>query len=274
MPDPLGTQPHTCQISALEYLREADYTIEWNDVVARVWQQIERASEMVDGLATELQKLVDGFHPPHLPLCAPPPRGPGPGVLGSAATAFNRGHDKVSTTSQLRYLVVNVQGLRAEIMMMQSDKDRDKRKWESMLEGVETAFELIDRLLQKTDDWSAILVHSQVNGGPMLAFHCSDLLKQQLDALDLIRDHARECCNKAREKCQLEHDKLDRRLYPLWEERDEVKDSIGHKKWTTNPEPKNDYAEKRRQNEEELEELIKVLQRLNDLAESRVYGTD
>ena len=47
-------------------------------------------------------------------------------------------------------------------------------------------------------------------------------------------------------------------LFPLLRDRDEVKRKIGEVKWTNNPAPKQDYAERRRQSEEQLK-LLEIL---------------
>eukprot|EP01137_Pigoraptor_chileana_P028549 Opistho-2@12612 len=49
--------------------------------------------------------------------------------------------------------------------------------------------------------------------------------------------------------------KLERFLKPMWDDRDSTKNRIGHNKWKSNPTPKNDYAERRRDAEGELREL-------------------
>jgi hypothetical protein len=59
---------------------------------------------------------------------------------------------------------------------------------------------------------------------------------------------------------------LNSKLYPLLKERDQVKEKIGNERWTNNPEPKLDYAERRRQWEEDLaniNEAIRILEGLD-----------
>lgn len=59
---------------------------------------------------------------------------------------------------------------------------------------------------------------------------------------------------------------LRNKLYPMWNERNEVRDKIGVTTWKSNPHPKLDYAERRRRWEEELRDIsqgISVLEQLN-----------
>ena len=61
--------------------------------------------------------------------------------------------------------------------------------------------------------------------------------------------------------------RLETKLQPQWTARDEVKDRYGEKRWKKNPNPKNDYAERRRMDEEALEKRREQLTKLNLLKE-------
>jgi hypothetical protein len=52
---------------------------------------------------------------------------------------------------------------------------------------------------------------------------------------------------------------LIRKLQPQWQDRDSVKNVIGEERWKNNPEPKNNYAEKRRALEEETRDVTDAM---------------
>lgn len=66
------------------------------------------------------------------------------------------------------------------------------------------------------------------------------------------------------ELAQREMNKLERILQPQWESRDEVKSRIGCDRWTNNPRPKNNYAAIRKENEQELRQLQKAMESLEE----------
>ncbi len=58
---------------------------------------------------------------------------------------------------------------------------------------------------------------------------------------------------------------LERILLPQWESRDEVKSCIGHERWTNNPSPKRDYAVLQEESKEELRQLQKAMESLEEV---------
>jgi len=172
-----------------------------------------------------------------------------------------------------RYISLQVEGLRAELLMIESLKLASWKKWTEMLETVELAFDLMIRVLVEADGWWALMAHTDENGGTLLEdnFHCRDLLDQQLRSLDFIRDTAREKCDEARRRCEKRLRELERILEPQWKERDEVKSKWGEEKWAQNPKPKRDYAARRLEAEEERRRVAEALECLTGLTTSRVY---
>ena len=139
---------------------------------------------------------------------------------------------KNETCKNYRYIAKQIEGMRAEMIMMGALNLARWKKWLEMRAAVEHAFDLMTRVLVEADQWFALVVHTHENGGTMLAdsLHCEPLLVDQLRSLDLIRDAACTRCDQARAKCERRLQELEKFLQPQWKERDDVKAHMGEEK--------------------------------------------
>jgi hypothetical protein len=85
----------------------------------------------------------------------------------------------------------------------------------------------------------------------------ADIVHVAIQSVVRVKDRYQELA-----KSQM--NKLERILLPQWESRDEVKSRIGHERWTNNPSPKRDYAVLREESEEELRQLQKAMESLEE----------
>jgi hypothetical protein len=85
----------------------------------------------------------------------------------------------------------------------------------------------------------------------------ADIVHVSIQSVVRVKDRYQELARR-------QMSRLERILLPQWESRDEVKSRIGHERWTNNPSPKGDYAVLREESEEELRQLQKAMESLEE----------
>jgi hypothetical protein len=110
--------------------------------------------------------------------------------------------------------------------------------------------------------------HDEDHGGQLSNSDRADLdeLIHKADAISIAAGAAINNLDTYEQKVKNRETVLFQKLNPQWQERDQVKERWGQERWTTNPNPKMDYAERRALMEKELEEVKLALQ---DLAHVR-----
>ena len=174
-----------------------------------------------------------------------------------------------SETSQIRYLIVEVECGIAEAHNIQAIRERRRtRDWAAMAEHHELAFNLLHTVLMSVDPWFGALIQADDGDSTQLTMHRHSyrLLGDVIKSTRLVRDHTEEARDKAVLDCHRRIEQLNQALFPEYEERDAAKERFGgEEKWKANPAPKYDYAEARRAKEQELRVLEESVERLNAL---------
>lgn len=85
----------------------------------------------------------------------------------------------------------------------------------------------------------------------------ADIVHVSIQSVVRVKDRYQELARR-------QMSRLERILLPQWESRDEVKSRIGHERWANNPSPKGDYAVLREESEEELRQLQKAMESLEE----------
>lgn len=192
------------------------------------------------------------------------------------STADNA-NGKPTVTIQSRYL-------RVRIIILIADFIRDKaitaqkvsaptaaekvRKYEDIRTYWSEAYELLHATSIELGEWFALYFSYDGEDNmmiPMKDQHDLNQLRSLIDNFKSVQEHTEEEKDKAMSILERRLDTLQKKLNPMLRERDEVKSQVGERKWKENPDPKFDYAEKRKEWEEELAEIMKTIQTLEDL---------
>ena len=91
-----------------------------------------------------------------------------------------------------------------------------------------------------------------------------DALEQDAEVVHVAVQSIVRVKDRYTDLAQRQMNKLEGILRPQWESRDQVKSRIGGDRWTSNPNPKNNYAAIRKENEQELLQLQKAMHSLED----------
>ncbi|KAL3775496.1 hypothetical protein ACHAW5_000241 [Stephanodiscus triporus] len=89
-------------------------------------------------------------------------------------------------------------------------------------------------------------------------------LEQDADIVHVAIQSVVRVSARYQELAQRQINKLERILLPQWESRDEVKSRMGQERWKNNPSPKRDYAVLREESEQELRQLRKAMESLEE----------
>lgn len=92
-----------------------------------------------------------------------------------------------------------------------------------------------------------------------------DALVEDANIVEVATQNMTQRREKLLSLCQQEQNWLLRKLEPQWESRNEVKERVGAERWKNNPNPKNDYAEQRREYEDRLRAVRLALEALQAL---------
>lgn len=96
-----------------------------------------------------------------------------------------------------------------------------------------------------------------------------DELIEMAHGLSIATEHCEAKLTEFKQKAELRRQRVFERLNPQLRERDNIRDNVfGPERWTNNPNPRQDYAERRRLLEEEMRDLEAALHDLG-VAENR-----
>lgn len=187
-------------------------------------------------------------------------------------------NDDESIKVQVRYLKVRVLCGIAETYRNQAMSALREKDYVNVRVMWQLAWNTLISCQENIDEWWALLCNlnddpfSTSSQLPKLSKkHDRVQLVELFDALHiLIEDTERE-----RENALVQISKklefIERKLNPMIRDRNEVKISMGEEKWTNNPEPKQTYAMKRKQWEEDKKLLIAAMEVVQQLNFSAIY---
>jgi hypothetical protein len=98
-----------------------------------------------------------------------------------------------------------------------------------------------------------------------------DELVEDADIVSVVVRHLTEESSNLLLESKRQQAKIERRLQPQWESRDQVKQRMGNR-WFKNPAPKGDFAAMRAKDEAELKEIVKSLKMLDELDAATVVA--
>lgn len=133
--------------------------------------------------------------------------------------------------------------------------------------GLHQAVQIVDEQLSLwlSSSSSASSSSLQQQQQPQPLPHVKLLQEQDAHVLQVALDHyTRQEINFGK-KAEMQKVRLEQRLLPQWESRDEIRERLGERKWKNNPNPKMDYAVKREQDEEELHEVERALEVMEEV---------
>ena len=172
--------------------------------------------------------------------------------------------------AQLRYMIEELQCVEAELILAEA-RDADRMEsWAVLAARVTEAFVAINGVLEDRDEWMALLFQYREDWDLQCfnaAGHSLSLLRQLMEAIDLVRDYAEDQRDASLRKCERKREALQRVLRPQHEDRDAAKARYGGQEaWASNAAPKLDFAERRREAEDELRAINAAIEVLEDLA--------
>jgi hypothetical protein len=90
-------------------------------------------------------------------------------------------------------------------------------------------------------------------------------LQQDAKVLQVALDHYTREEGNFQKKAEMQKMKLEQRLMPQWQSRNDARRRLGEGRWKNNPHPQMDYAVKRQEDEEELRDVKKALEVLEEV---------
>eukprot|EP00041_Stephanoeca_diplocostata_P023397 m.574596 g.574596 ORF g.574596 m.574596 type:complete len:509 (+) comp22281_c0_seq2:192-1718(+) len=171
----------------------------------------------------------------------------------------------IATTGQLRYFDCLVACALAEAYQLSAGRLSGARKWIDMARTFVMAYHTVNNLFHREDYSSMVAVQLQAETGDItgteLDGHCLPLLNKVVQNITLVRNHLAEAKDDAIRKCLQKQEHVNQKLLPKVHDRNAARQKYEQqgRRWTDNPTPKNDYAERRRALEKEARELDAAL---------------
>jgi len=180
--------------------------------------------------------------------------------------------EEPAVSIQSRYLRIRVilliadclrnQAIQAQKVRADSAEDRVK-KYEDIRQHWTEGWKLLEATTVELDSWIVIELTEDLDNIP--DHHDIDQLRNLLENLSITKEDTEREKAKAIEFLARRLDTLQKKLNPMLRERDEVKRNFGEQSWKNNPDPKFDYAEKRREWEEEVKLIELTIETLVEL---------
>lgn len=185
-----------------------------------------------------------------------------PNVRRSNVNSSNR------RSMQARYLLVRAECGYAECIRASAVAAGKNKDWVGVPVLWQQAYDLINRTLEDTSDWWAILLSAsdQVPVPEDLQDgHSHTLLVELLDSLRIVEESTERERQAALRLLDKNLKKVQEKLNPLQEGRRAAMTAMGEDRWNNNPRPKMDYAERMRLLAVEETQLLAALQVLQEL---------
>lgn len=175
-------------------------------------------------------------------------------------------HQRRST--QVRYLRVRAECGYAECIRNTAVEAGKNREWLFVPDRWQDAYGLINRTLADTDEWWAILLSA--NDSHPRVEHLQDnhsflQLTELFQALTILEESTERERQDALKLLDKNLKRVQAKLDPLKDSRQDAMNAMGKQRWSNNPAPKMDYAEKMRLLGVEEKELMFALQVLQEL---------
>lgn len=173
---------------------------------------------------------------------------------------------------QVRYLLGHVRCGLTEAYRLTAHYFATQKQWRPCAQQWSFAYDIVNSTIIDLDSLVA-----QRMAGILEHSHNLVQLDHVLFVLNLVKDDTKRERDIALERMHHRLTFLDRKLNPLREERDQVKQRWGIQRWTNNPQPKMDYATRiimYQKEKNELERAIGVLQLLHLQDEGVVLERD
>jgi hypothetical protein len=190
---------------------------------------------------------------------------------------LNDGTTEPKITIQSRYLRVRIIILIADFLREKAVGAQKQsaatgaekvRKYEDIRTYWSEAYELLFATSIEIGEWFALYYSYDGHDTmvmPMKDQHDKEQLHLLIDNFKNVQEDTEKKKDIAVSYLERRLDVLQKKLNPMLRERDEVKSQVGERRWKENPDPKFDYAEKRKEWEEELAEVTKTIQTLEEL---------
>lgn len=169
---------------------------------------------------------------------------------------------------QVRYLLVRAECGYAECIRAKATAAGKDKDWVRVPVLWQEAYNLINRTLQDTNDWWAILVSaSDMVPVPenLQDGHSRSLLVELLESLRIVEDSTERERQAALRLLDKNLKKVQEKLSPLQEGRQNAMTAMGEERWNNNPRPKMDYVERMRLLAVEEEQLLAAMLVLQEL---------
>lgn len=178
-----------------------------------------------------------------------------------------------SKKTQIRYLIVRIKSEIVECHRNEAIQySNHPVDWNQSSEHWQKSYNILNSVLLSIDDWYIQLIqYDESNGGIIDNSHDFNELKAIFLNLNILTEHTEMKLNYTLDKLQNEMKKLHEKLRPKLQDRDNAKSRIGFKKWENNPNPKFDFAMRRKDDEESLKLLLTVHQNLSQLQFFKKY---
>ena len=171
--------------------------------------------------------------------------------------------DEHRRSIQWRYLKVRIIcGMVDSIRKEAFEAHREKNYAIMKIQWI-NAYNTLSECLRGIDPWLSMLQSKHFADQ-----HNEDQLRELFEGFLLLAEDTEKHRDEALHLLEKRRNFLDRKLTPMLQSRDKAKESYGKQKWKENPSPKMDYAERRKQWEDELFEVMEafnVIDKLNFL---------
>ncbi len=207
------------------------------------------------------------------PPTRPPPPPPSPIVIQSNGTSHN---DDPLTS---RRILIRILTTLSEINAVQAIRYGKSRQWKNGANSYTISYSHVSNALNMADEeFVKLLTYKESLLGENSP---STTNNTNIDykTIQTLQNHISSDCNIihiTNSHFSTQRDKftayassrksyLELKLQPQYLSRDEIKHKVGHYRWTHNPNPKNDYASIRKNDEMELKEIEDAVVMLDDL---------
>lgn len=168
---------------------------------------------------------------------------------------------------QTRYIIIRLIAHLAEVYRHEAIQAQKLRQYAQVASYWVLAYDTLNKCLVENEaETEELFSNNYYNGTDT---DNSDLNRQchreLLNVLNILSDDTKRGRDKAVHLLETELIKIERKLSPLLQDRDAVKTRMGEDRWTNNPEPKQTYAERRKQMEEDAKLLKIAILTLNQL---------
>eukprot|EP01038_Epipyxis_sp_PR26KG_P007225 gene7225-9856_t len=175
-------------------------------------------------------------------------------VQGNAVITNNRNirrpilSQDSNNNQQVRYLIVRTEcGLGEAIRLSAKETERGEM-WAEMATIWQDAYTILNDSLSNIDHWTAILLQAREDDAdPNIVLqdgHMFNVLDELLEGLQLVRDHTEEERSQVITRLNGKLRNIIHKLNPLRQSRDVVRARVGENRWTHNPNPRMDFAER------------------------------